>query len=48
MKSNNELKEIDIENCKCYYFDDIMRAGELNFNNVLLSDINHINHMKTF
>ena len=26
MESKNELKEIDIENCTCYYFDDIIRA----------------------
>ena len=25
MKSKNELKEIDIKNRMCYYFDDIMR-----------------------
>ena len=24
MESNNELNEIDIENCTCYYFGDIM------------------------
>ena len=23
MESSNELKEIDIKNCKCYYFDGI-------------------------
>ena len=26
MKSRGELKEIDIKNCKSYYFDDIIRA----------------------
>ena len=25
MKSKDELKEIDIKNCTCYYFDDIIR-----------------------
>ena len=25
MESNNELKEINIKNCTCYYFDDIIR-----------------------
>ena len=29
MKSNNELKEIDIKNCKCYYFDDIIMVQKL-------------------
>ena len=28
MESKNELKEIDIKNCTCYYFDDIMRAWD--------------------
>ena len=36
MESNNELKEIDIKNCTCYYFDDIMNIGAFNFNNILL------------
>ena len=26
MKSKNELKEIDIKNRACYYFNDIMRC----------------------
>ena len=26
MESKDELKEIDIKNCTCYYFDDIIRA----------------------
>ena len=25
MKSKDELKAIDIKNCTCYYFDDIIR-----------------------
>ena len=36
MESNDELKEIDIKHCACYYSDDI-RAGDFGFNNVLLS-----------
>ena len=28
MESNNELKEIDIKNHTCYYFDDILRAWD--------------------
>ena len=36
MKSNYELKEIDIKNCTCYYFDDIMRVGDIDFNNISL------------
>ena len=29
MESKDELKEIDIKNCTCYYFDDIMRAWDI-------------------
>ena len=29
MDSNNELKEIDIKNCTCYYFDDIIKIEDL-------------------
>ena len=36
MESNNELKEIDIKNCTCCYFDDVMIVGDFDFNNILL------------
>ena len=36
MKSNNELKEIDIKNRACYYFDDIINCADSNFRNMLL------------
>ena len=37
MKSkNNELKEIDIKNRFCYYFDDIINGTKINFINILL------------
>ena len=36
MESIDELKEVDIKDCTCYYFDDIMRVGHFDFNNVLL------------
>ena len=36
MKSKNELKEIDIENRACYYFDDIINGIKINFSNILL------------
>ena len=29
MESNNELKEIDIKNFTCYYFDDIINNNDL-------------------
>ena len=34
MESNNELKEIDIKNCTCYYFDNIMRVENFHFDNI--------------
>ena len=36
MKSENESKEIDIKNCVCYYFDDIINGTKINFSNILL------------
>ena len=31
MECNNELKETDIKKCMCYYFDDIMRVRDFDF-----------------
>ena len=31
MKSNDELKETDIKNRKCYYFDDIIKIEDFDF-----------------
>ena len=36
MESIDELKEIDIKILTCYYFDDIMRVIDIDFNNILL------------
>ena len=36
MKSKNELKEIDIKNCVCYYFYDIINGTKIDFSNILL------------
>ena len=36
MESNNELIEIDIKNCMCYYCDDIMRVVDIKFYKILL------------
>ena len=36
MKSKNEFKKIDINNCACYYFDDIINGTDINFSNILL------------
>ena len=34
MKSNDELKEIDIKNHTCYYFDHITRIEDFDFDNI--------------
>ena len=36
MKSKNELREIDIKNPVCYYFDYIIDGTKINFSNILL------------
>ena len=36
MKSKNILKETDIKNRVCYYFDDITNSTKINFSNILL------------
>ena len=45
MESKDELKEIDIKNSTCYYFDDIMGAWEKfykeNNENILIYDISY-------
>ena len=38
MESKDELKEIDIKNCTCYYFDDIMRVRDVDFDNISLDE----------
>ena len=35
MESKNELKETDIKNHTCYYFDDIIKAIHNNTNDIL-------------
>ena len=38
MDSNNELKEIDIKNCTCYYFDDIIKFEDFDLDNILIEE----------
>ena len=38
MKRNDELKEIDIENSKCYYFDNIIKIEDFDLNNILIDE----------
>ena len=44
MESNDELKEINIKNSTCYYFDDIIKIEDFDLDNVLVDE----NHMKIF
>ena len=37
MESSN-LKEINIENCMCYDFDDIIQIEDSNFDNILINE----------
>ena len=36
MDSNDDLKEIDIKNCMCYYLDDIIKIKDFNLDNILI------------
>ena len=36
MESKIELKEIDIKICTCYYFGDIIKDLDIDFDNILL------------
>ena len=36
MESKDELKENDIKNGTCYYFDDTMKVADINYDNILL------------
>ena len=34
MESNDKLKKINIKNCTCYYFDDIVKIEDFDFDNI--------------
>ena len=36
MVSNHEPKDINIKNCKCYYFDDIIKIEDFDFKILIL------------
>ena len=38
MESNNKLKETDIKNRICYYFDNIIKFKDFDFNNILIDE----------
>ena len=41
---SKELKEINIKNHTCYYFDDIIKVEDFNLDNILIDE----NHTKNF
>ena len=38
MESNNKLKEIDIKNYMCNYFDGLIKIEDFNFSNILINE----------
>ena len=48
MESKDKLKEIDIKNYTCYYFDDKMRVIDIDFNNILLDEKSYQKTLKIF
>ena len=45
IKSNNKLREINIKNRTCYYFDDIINIGDYDLLNILLDENTHKNFL---
>ena len=43
MERNDELKEIVIKNCTCYYFDDIIKIEDFDIENILLGEKSYRN-----
>ena len=39
IESKDELKHIDIKSRACYYFDDIMRVIDIDFDNIRLDEM---------
>ena len=40
---NNELKNFSIKNCTSYYFDDIIKFEDFNFDNISLDEKSYVN-----
>ena len=38
MQSNNKIKEIDIKNCTCFYFNDIIKFEDSDLNNISIDE----------
>ena len=43
MESNHKLKEINIKNRICYYFDDIIKFEHFRFDNIMLNEKSYKN-----
>ena len=43
MESNDELKEIDIKDCLWYYFNDIIKTEDFDFDNILIDEKSYEN-----
>ena len=43
MDINDELKEIDIKNCMCHYFEDIIKTEDFNLDNILIDEKSYEN-----
>ena len=38
MESNDKLKDINIKDRTCYYFDDIIKSEDFNIDNILIDE----------
>ena len=45
MDNNDELIEINIENCTRYYFDDIIKIKDFDFDNILIDEKSYDNFL---
>ena len=45
MENNDELKAIDVKNCTCYYFDDIIKFGNFDLENILIDEKSSGNYL---
>ena len=43
MESNDKLKEINIKNLSCFYFNDIIKTDNFDFDNVLIEEKSYEN-----
>ena len=43
MESKDKLKEIVIKNCTCYYFDDIIKIDDFDFDDILIDEKSYEN-----